>query len=546
MAKGMKATSIHKDDLGAVSITTAESRSPFAANELDPERVARRILNSLAAEAGASLEAPAPGATEYKSLGVEKLPFTGTQTVKFRQHVHKIPVYGSLIAVELDASNNFMAVNSSVGEPSGVDPVATLSPAEALARVRQAAGYGDRPLEAPVRLYFYFDQAKKQWRLVYIVEDVLRYSPRREQRPLTALPEYSDFVLDAHTGDVVDELPRTHTMAENTAQENAADSLARPRDVRLVRDDVSGAARLHDPDRNVHTHDFEFRDTFLASASLPGRYVQNPPNPWDPAAISAHANAAAVADFLREVLLRDGLDGVGGKIVSSVNCVRFGQSSGREWRNAAWIPGQMIYGQRQVNGQFRSYAAALDVVAHELLHGLTSSTARLEYRFQSGALNESYSDIFGIIVSNLNIASIDDWNWEMGEDLTETGLPIRDLRDPARFNQPAHMDNFRNVSIDDDYGGVHSNSGIHNKAAFNILTAKSDAGHLFTPVDVARLFYVTLLNHLTRNSEFIDSRRGAILAAKTLFQLDPRRDHKVAAIQTAFDEVGIVESTVGV
>ncbi|MEY9981594.1 Zn-dependent metalloprotease [Bradyrhizobium yuanmingense] len=55
--------------------------------------------------------------------------------------------------------------------------------------------------------------------------------------------------------------------------------------------------------------------------------------------------------------------------------------SGREWRNAAWIPGQMIYCQRQVNGQFRSYAAALDIIAHELLHGLTGSTARLNFDF---------------------------------------------------------------------------------------------------------------------------------------------------------------------
>jgi Zn-dependent metalloprotease len=74
----------------------------------------------------------------------------------------------------------------------------------------------------------------------------------------------------------------------------------------------------------------------------------------------------------------------------------------------------MIYGQRLVGGRLRSYAAALDVVAHELLHGLTDHTARLEYRFQSGALNESYSDIFGIIVSNIHNSSIDTWNWEMG------------------------------------------------------------------------------------------------------------------------------------
>ena len=433
----MRSTAIHRDELGGATIGMGlDQEGAVPLRELNPERAARRILNSLVGGAGdATIAATesAGAAAEYKSLGVETIPFTDTQAVKFRQQFHKIPVYGSLVTVELDRNNNFMAVNSSIGEPTGVDPVATLSPAQAIERVRQWAGYGDRPLVQPARLNFYFDQKGDRWRLVYVIEDVLRYSPRVPQATegVTALPEYSDFVLDAHMGELVDELPRTQTMAETDAQQDAADSLGATRHVQVVSDSVANASRLHDRQRNVHTHDFGFGDTVLQASNLPGPYAKNPPTPWDPGAVSAHANAVEVAEFLKQVLLRDGLDGNGGRIVSSVNCVRFGQSSGREWRNAARIPGQMIYGQRQVNGQLRSYAAALDVVAHELLHGLTDNTARLQYRFQSGALNESYSDIFGIIVSNINNPDIGTWNWEIGEDLTETGLPIRDMRDPT-------------------------------------------------------------------------------------------------------------------
>jgi Thermolysin metallopeptidase, alpha-helical domain len=102
----------------------------------------------------------------------------------------------------------------------------------------------------------------------------------------------------------------------------------------------------------------------------------------------------------------------------------------------------MIYGQRMVNGALRSYALASDVVAHEITHGLTDRTARLEYQRESGALNESYSDIFGVIISNRNQPNIDAWDWEMGEDLNATGIPLRDLSDPPRRGQPDHMRDF--------------------------------------------------------------------------------------------------------
>jgi len=244
---------------------------------------------------------------------------------------------------------------------------------------------------------------------------------------------------------------------------------------------------------------------------------------------------------VKEVLMRDGLDNQGGCIISSVNCLSFGEPQGQEWENAARIPGQMIYGQRLVNGKLVSYAATKDVVAHELLHGLTDHTARLEYRFVSGALNESYSDIFGIIVSNFDEPNLDNWNWEMGEELT--GIPLRDMSVPRSHGQPDHMNDFVRLLEDVDHGGVHINTGIHNKAAFNLLTAKDEGGtHLFDAVSMARMFYLALTQDLSRTSGFLDSRRGVLNRAATLFRNDPRRDEKLSAIATAFDDVGISAS----
>lgn len=512
---------------------------------LDPETVAQQYLqNALASPAVAGFTAPEVNGqkSEFKSLGMEMVLLTNTKTVKFRQVYRKIPVYGSLVTVELDSQNELVSMNSSLGEPVNVDPVASVSPAQALQVVRRLAGYDLQQLDAIPRLHYYYDPQANRWRLVYIVEDVLKHETVAGQ---SQLPAYVDYVIDAHSSELVAELPRTQTMGAPTAEVNAtaqgSDDLGDLRDFN-VDTLAAGRRRLLDLTHNVHTHDFRFKDARFNWFLLPGDYVENPPDPWLSGAVSAHANSVEVVNFLQNVLLRNGLDNQGGEVVSSVNCTYSGQSSGREWRNAARIPGQMIYGQRMLNGRLVSYAAAKDVVAHELLHGLTDNTARLEYQFESGALNESLSDIFGIIVTNFANPDIDHWDYQMGEDLSNTGIPLRDLRDPTLHGQPAHMDDFVVLLDTQDHGGVHTNSGIHNKAAFLILTAKDANGALlFDAATVAKLFYLALSQHLSRTSGFADSRRGVLLSAMTLFQNNLNQQEKLQAIAMGFEAVGITE-----
>jgi Zn-dependent metalloprotease len=205
----------------------------------------------------------------------------------------------------------------------------------------------------------------------------------------------------------------------------------------------------------------------------------------------------------------------------------------------------MVYGQtRNDEGDLVSLSVDLDVVGHEMFHGVTDSTARLEYANQSGALNESYSDIFGTIIANLGNPAVDSWNWNVGEGMDVGGKPFRNMKDPTLFGQPDHMKNFRRLpdTAEGDWGGVHINSGIHNKCAFLILTSKDSAGvPVFTPQQVAAVFYVNLTQQLSRTSQFTDSRRGALLSARTLFRSLPQaeQDVKIAAITKAFDKVGI-------
>jgi Zn-dependent metalloprotease len=394
-------------------------------------------------------------------------------------------------------------------------------------------------------LYFYFDNAQSKWRLVFIAEDVpvKRTGSRTRGTPAgpRLAPIYMDYIIDAHSGALVAQLPRTPSMAAIT--ETARDG---KNVLRTFQAENSGTKKtLTDSQAHIRTFDFAFRDPQVDESRLPGKLIKNPPA-WSPAAVSAHANARAVSDFLRTVLMRNNIDDNGGPMNSSINCVVARESEdGRVWLNAFWNGSQMVYGQtRDKAGTLVSLAVDLDVVGHEMFHGVTDSTARLEYANQSGALNESYSDIFGTIITNLSNPNVDTWNWNLAEGMDVGGKPFRNMKDPAKFGQPDHMKKFRKLrnTEQEDWGGVHINSGIHNKCAFLILTAKDAAGApVFTPQQVAGIFYITLTQQLSRTSQFADSRRGALLAARTLFRSLPKaqQDKKIAAIAKAFDAVGI-------
>ncbi|MBW8876818.1 MAG: M4 family metallopeptidase [Acidobacteria bacterium] len=549
---GLRTFAFHRDESAASpALAMALGAAPGAAlpgaapgedlASMEPERAALLLLqNALASERLPGFTAPDVdgGAADFKALGHRKLFLTNSQTVKFRELYRKVPIYGSLITVEMDTRNRLLSINSSLGEPAGVDPVAKVSPADALVTVRQAAGFGEESLDVQPALYYYFDAAGA-WRLVYIVQDVpRREAPTADHHP----PEVFDYVVDAHTGELVATLPRTQTVDPQTPpviEEEALDALAVQRRFRCS--DVPGQGRvLADPGSNVRTYDFAFRSLDAERGGLPGAaVVRRDPEPWDPAAVSAHANAAEVADFLQRVLMRRGLDDAGGAFISSINCVR--AAGVQEWRNAAWIGTQMVYGQREVGGKMRSYAVARDVVAHEMFHGVTERTARLDYVGESGALNESYSDIFGILIANSHQPDVAQWDWQIGEDLDGTGLPLRDLSAPERCGQPAHRKDYKEMprTAAGDWGGVHTNSGIHNKAAHNLLTAKRNGAPMLDSATVAKLFYVTLTEQLSRTSAFVDSRRGLELVARSLFRNDAGREAKLAAIAKAFEDVGI-------
>jgi len=513
----------------------------------DPEATARQCLEQALASTKPSASKAAAtdlGTPEFRSLGAEAVPLTGTTMVKFRQTFNKIPVYGSLVTVELDRKNRCLGINSSLGEPKGVRHIAKISPEQVLAVAAKASGQPRSQLKNTPQLYYYFHPNDSTWRLAYIVENV-RQRTRKTLAGGRSDALLKDYVVDAHSGRLLAALPRTSTMA--SATEKALDGRHTQRLI-VVEKKNGGRRELRDAVLNVTTYDFGFKDPSRQESLLPGVIASNPPTPWPVEAVAAHANGAEVARFLRSVLKRNNIDNRGGEMISSVNCWDHtdGVRPAREWKNAFWNDTQMVYGQVKFpDGSFYSIANMLDVVGHEMFHGVTDYTARLEYRTQSGALNESYSDIFGTIIANYR-KPIARWQWNIGAGFDGQGTVLRSMRDPTKHDQPKLMKDFIPASPPytyerNDYGYVHDNSGIHNYAAYRVMTAKSAGKYVFKARDIAGIFYIAMTQHLSRTSLFSDSRRAAVQAAKSLFRNDSKgvRDRKVKAVEAGFAAAGI-------
>jgi Zn-dependent metalloprotease/PKD repeat protein len=249
-------------------------------------------------------------------------------------------------------------------------------------------------------------------------------------------------------------------------------------------------------------------------------------NTWaDPASVSAHDNARILYEYYKSTFDRNAIDGVDSPIFSVVHITK----GGVPMDNAYWNGRFMAYGDGAQ--AFEPLAGALDVAAHEMTHGVVEHTSGLIYQFQPGALNESFADVFGVM--------LDRDDFLLGEDISrpEFGPALRDMLNPdnAQLNQPqpAHMNEYRNLTIDQDNGGVHINSGIPNRAAALLIQA---IGH----DKVQDIYYRALTNYLTRNSQFGDARIAVEQSAKDLFGEGAA---EVAAVQEAFDAVGVTQST---
>ncbi len=267
-----------------------------------------------------------------------------------------------------------------------------------------------------------------------------------------------------------------------------------------------------------------------STTSLDYKYVSSATNEWNnPAAVSAHYNATRTYKYFYNTFGRNSINGEKGNIISLINVA---EEDGSSMENAFWNGQAVFYG----NGgdHFKSLAGALDVTAHELGHGVVSNTANLEYYGQSGAVNESFADIFGSMV--------DREDWLIGEDIVKPAYypsgALRNMADPHNggtsnndhYWQPKHTSEM--YIGEQDNGGVHINNGIGSHAYYLFATA-------VTKERAEQVFFRALTTYLKSTSQFIDFRIAVIQAATDLYGATAPQVVEKAA--EAFDAVGIYE-----
>jgi len=520
-----------------------ESQLELQGHGLDaipPEEAARVYLGAVLGLQDAHGLASDPSFMDESTFSLqeeERSVVTGTTVLRFRQSYKGLPVYGSRVTVELLDGNGFLSTVAVTGEPSGAPTHPRISENDAKQIILKDSGQssGEISTDSLPRQYYYYDDINGDiWRLIYIVESVRRLDNSLGD-DMSIEDSIVDYFIDSQDGRILLRLPKVHT-ARGVA-ENILDSLGRPTSF-SYENGPDGFMTLIDAKFNVHTYDFQLKGFSTSLDSLPGEYVKNPPDPWLAAGVSAHVNAVTVAKFMDVVLSRQGIDGHGGPIISTVNCTK--HAGTRTWRNAAWfdLKGQMLYGQTETEAGLLSMAAALDAAAHEMFHGVIAHTCRLMYRDESGALNESLADIFGVIISNWGNPLISSWNWQIAEQALDR--PIRDISQPEVDGRPGHYRDYKNMT--GDFGGVHTNSSIHSKVLYIAMQESTPNGdRVFSGEDIARVFYVTLRDYLGETSRFADARAGAEMASLSLFRDEDRdvRQRKLNAISKAYDAVGI-------
>ncbi|GAN32643.1 MAG: peptidase M4 family protein [Candidatus Brocadia sp. AMX2] len=285
--------------------------------------------------------------------------------------------------------------------------------------------------------------------------------------------------------------------------------------------------------------------------SLPGKILKDANNSWeDPAGVDAHFYGNFVFDFYKNNFSSfswfagSGFDTSHG-LLSTVHY-------GTAYDNAFWNGTQMVYGDGGTT--FFPLSGALDVVAHEITHGVTEAINNLIYSQESGALNESWSDVMGIFAS---IDYGDDLPYWLAEDIMkiaktpgkEAYYALRRMDDPPfrtdsypendydpknplnSWGQPEHTSEQYHAASRPwtDYGGVHINSGIPNKAAYLIITNTSIGA------EKAKQIYYHAMFYLSPNSQFVDARDAVEQATIDLYG----KGLELAGVQTAFTAVGI-------
>jgi len=463
---------------------------------------------------------------ELKLLEVKKDDI-GYTSVKFVQVIDGTEVEGSLMNVHFDENGVIVSVNGNLEENKKIESLGknTISEEEAIEIAKKQFEYKELK-NTP--------KAEK----VIITKDDVNYEVYKVNiyymEP--TIGNY-DIFIEVNSGEIIQTESRIRF--NTPVKGSGIDVLGKERELNL----------------NQHENKYEMLDlTNSTTTSAIGTYDMNNSkkegelsssnsnffnSEAHKASVSAHYNAGKVIDFYKILFNRNSLDNNRMEINSFTHY-------GVGYNNAFWSGEGMVYGDGD-GVEFTYLSGDLDIVGHEMTHGVIDHTAKLKYHNQSGALNESMADVFGVLIATYekyNVANGGTWtfdsaDWVIGDDIYTPNIEgdaLRSLSNPTLYNQPEHMNNYEYSpdTKEGDWGGVHTNSGITNKAAYIIA---SNLGMEKT----AKIYYRALNNYMTPDTNFEQCKNCIVQAATDLYGAN---SNEVKVITNGFNSVGILSQVI--
>lgn len=476
-----------------------------------------------------------------------------TDHFKLRQYYNNIPIYGAEIILHGDQTGTIQELNGNYYNSDQINlsfTSKTITEETAKQAVKtKLSNYREHLNDYQIPLQMDFEQWKSEL-VIYPFENQFYLAWHIEVHP--NLGAHETYIIDATTNEIIENYSNvcnfyghkhdTHSVGgpeSSTAEDllgteqrintyfhndryyliDASRSMFNAQNSRFPNSPDGVIITLDGIGNSPMNDDFDF--THVTSSN----------NRWNQAeAVSAQANAQRSYEYFKQVHGRESINGEGGNIYSFVNIK---DEEGGELDNAFWSGKAIFYGNGNV--QFSPLGAALDVAGHEMTHGVVQHSVGFNRMGESGALNESFADIFGTMIERIN--------WSIGETIVLPGVfpgqALRNMADPHNgaqrgdFNngwQPKHYDEL--YTGEEDRGGVHFNSGIINHAYYLFAT---EVG-----IDRAeQVFYRALTTYLTKSAQFVDLRLAVEKSAGDLYNSTVMR-----AASTAFDAVGVLSTEV--
>lgn len=385
---------------------------------------------------------------------------------------------------------------------------------------------------------------------IEIAQKDLGLNPKYEQEPSADLYVYQDgeeatyayvvhlnfldpepgnyyYFIEAESGKV---LNKYNTISHVTGSSQVGTGKGVLGDTKSLQTTLSGSTYyLQDNTREAKVFTYDARNRNL----LPGTLWKDTDNlfytAYDGAAVDAHYYAGVTYDYYKNTFNRNSYNNAGASLNSTVHY-------GRNYNNAFWNGSQMVYGDGD-GTTFVPLSGALDVTGHELTHAVTEYSSNLIYQNESGALNEAISDVFGTLVEFYDNRNPD---WEVGEDIytpSKSGDALRSMSDPAKYGDPDHYS--KRYTGTSDNGGVHTNSGIINKAAYLLANGGTHYGVTVNGIGkdkVGAIYYRANTLYFTESTTFSQARAGLVQAAADLYGANSA---EVTAVKKSYDAVGV-------